>query len=272
MGDKTRSCIFCGRSAPEVKMTREHVIRDWLGQQLRAESPGRSPNTTIKSVSYPDEARAGPSQERPVHLWDYTLNDVCGSCNHGWLNREVEMPVQRQLLAMIRGAPAIVTSREIAVKVATWATKTAYVFGVMQENWRVLTPDQIGHLRQTLTPPPLVAVRLAHISYYEWLSIVSWSFGKLGGPREYGYVSNLMIGEMMLQVIIAGGAMSFGAITSVLPPHSIASSLAQLWPAPPVSVSFPPGPQLRRPMPEVAADWPLSGLQAVFPPPSDGDG
>ncbi len=68
-------CLFCGTTVR--KRTREHVWR----RALRAHFPP-APSLTFWEASTSGEF----VETRPMSQFDITLNDVCASCNSGWLN------------------------------------------------------------------------------------------------------------------------------------------------------------------------------------------
>ncbi|MFD8288819.1 hypothetical protein ACFV2B_11435 [Streptomyces lavendulae] len=90
-----KKCLFCGRSAPEAKMTGEHVLRRELINQVLWEAP-QSRTETVHH-GYSDGTQIAMSRQVPQSILNQTLKDVCGGCNNGWMNN-LEILAEKKLV------------------------------------------------------------------------------------------------------------------------------------------------------------------------------
>jgi hypothetical protein len=114
-----QACDFCGRSAPEVSLTKEHVF----AQSLRDTVERAAEHTYGNSADKSGELR-GSRYVRPVSMFDVTSRRICSESNSGWMS-ELEVaanPVIRRLIA----GKARLTGTEVDV-VRRWLVKTAVV-------------------------------------------------------------------------------------------------------------------------------------------------
>ncbi|MDF0528645.1 hypothetical protein P0W64_02330 [Tsukamurella sp. 8F] len=115
-----RTCDMCGKSTPEVRLSREHVfsqaLRDTVddhGDHVVTEAVGRK----IAEFEY--------SQcTRPVNLMDVTARTVCERCNNGWMSK-LESEANTTLRRLIDGTDSL-TANDVNV-VRLWCAKTAAV-------------------------------------------------------------------------------------------------------------------------------------------------
>jgi hypothetical protein len=135
-------CIFCGRSEPQVTITKEHLFSQWVDDVLTPEllGPGRSYERTT----------AGPDGSLLTTTWsseviaaiEKTL--VCGGapgrCNNGWMSG-LDGQVRHLAEPMMLGQPTVLTSQDQAV-VAAWAAMKSmvleYLWGTDQ---RIVLPQ-----------------------------------------------------------------------------------------------------------------------------------
>ena len=88
------TCLFCKRSPPDIKMSKEHIWSDWLDEIIPKQSTrteGFTPNIETNPhnwVSY-----QGDVGTKKVRI-------VCTDCNNGWMSQIVEnaKPYARQLV------------------------------------------------------------------------------------------------------------------------------------------------------------------------------
>lgn len=117
---QNRKCDMCGRSAPDVRMTKEHVF----AQSLR--------DTVIESDDHTFTSATGPTvagltrvdHHRPVNLMDVTTRTICDQCNNGWMS-ELEARANPTLRRLIAGADHLSADEVDAVRL--WSAKTAAV-------------------------------------------------------------------------------------------------------------------------------------------------
>lgn len=111
---------MCGRSAPEIRLSREHVIPRSLHDAV-----DRADDHTFTQGTGPSVARLTYSDHRrPTSLMDVTVRTVCTDCNNGWMSA-LEVRANPVLRRLINGADSV--TAEEADTVRLWAAKTAAV-------------------------------------------------------------------------------------------------------------------------------------------------
>ncbi|MGW1768878.1 hypothetical protein ACWCQL_33150 [Streptomyces sp. NPDC002073] len=150
-----KKCLFCGRSAPEVKMTGEHVLRRELINQVLWEAPQSRTETVHRG--YSDGTQIAMSRQVPQSILNQTLKDVCGGCNNGWMNN-LEILAEKKLVPLLRGEHTHVGKADAEV-LATWAAKTAMVRARVDGDDPYTVPeDHRTHIMNTNTPPANLTV------------------------------------------------------------------------------------------------------------------
>ncbi|WP_129557099.1 hypothetical protein [Klebsiella variicola] len=116
---RKKSCVFCGKSSDEVKITKEHVLPKWLKKIVQQ---GKW-NGYVSTFMEEDPV------SRSIHgqtIFDNTISVVCESCNNGWMSIDLEAPVSKILPSLIFGQPITLVREELDV-LSLWATKTAFM-------------------------------------------------------------------------------------------------------------------------------------------------
>lgn len=121
-----RTCDFCGRSAPEVSLSKEHVFARSLRDTVRNAEDHTYASATDKS----GRLKGGESVRR-VAMFDVTSRRVCGECNSGWMS-ELEVSANPVLRRLIAGETTL-TGAEVDV-VRRWLVKTAVVAHMAEPN------------------------------------------------------------------------------------------------------------------------------------------
>lgn len=198
-------CIFCGKSAPEVKMSNEHVIRSFLSNHLP--SPPTATTWEQTYVNPDDGSLISRVRKIPKSPLQITVNDICKTCNEGWLNLKVEQPIENQLEALIKGLPITITD-EISLKISTWAAKTAMVRARQDLEPYPIPQSHHEHLMVNLTPPDGTYVWLGFTQYEPNTYIRQYKFNVSveDSPLERGHLTTIVIGHMGLFVLGCEGA------------------------------------------------------------------
>lgn len=111
---------MCERSAPEVRLSREHV----LPRSLR-DTVDYSDGHTFTGGTGPTIARFEYSDyRRPTGLTDVTVRTVCTDCNNGWMSA-LEVQANPILRRLIDGADSVTATEADTVRL--WAAKTGAV-------------------------------------------------------------------------------------------------------------------------------------------------
>jgi hypothetical protein len=148
-----RACAFCGRKPPEVKMSKEHVVRSALRKHL---PHIEKPHQTQQQFLDPSDGKFRTREHvdrSPNAAFNMVVRHVCKPCNEGWLVRSVERPVEQLLGAMLTGTPALI-SKSDSEALGLWAAKTAAMRALMDPGMRFIPEDHYHHIRDRLQPPP----------------------------------------------------------------------------------------------------------------------
>src|SRR4051794_11471516 len=70
-----KTCVFCGSGG---KLTGEHVFGDWLSRI------GLSTESVLQAAGPLNRSLRRMGVTRP---FGWTVRDVCGPCNNGWMSR-----------------------------------------------------------------------------------------------------------------------------------------------------------------------------------------
>ncbi len=106
-----RACVFCEQPG---RITREHAIPVWVSDALGV-------------VRVDPMTRGAGTVARPMNGLDILVNDVCSSCNGGWMS-ELEAAFKTSVPGILigDGMPITIQPAEQGV-LALWAAKTAYM-------------------------------------------------------------------------------------------------------------------------------------------------
>lgn len=121
-----RACDFCGGSAPEVSLSKEHVFA-----QLLRDTVTHAEDHTYASATDKSGQLKGGKSVRPVAMFDVTSRRVCRECNSGWMS-ELEVAANPVLRRLIAGETTL-TGAEVDV-VRRWLVKTAVVAHMAEPN------------------------------------------------------------------------------------------------------------------------------------------
>ncbi len=152
--NNTTPCIFCGKSSPEVKITKEHVLRKWLKQHLSI------PDTHICwQQNYLDKFKENIYWEKiiPIEPYEMTVREVCKTCNEGWLNLEIEIPVQKTLVSLAKLENIYIDINETQ-KLAIWAAKTAAIRALIDSGERAIPKEHYYYIKEKKLPPPQTSI------------------------------------------------------------------------------------------------------------------
>lgn len=156
---ENRTCIICGRTGAEVKITREHTFPNWINEVLTQVVVG-------PDITYERSIQRGPQAGTP-QVWPaaqvagHTVRAVCETCNSGWMAK-LEGAVRPLITPMIKGESNTLTIDE-QITVATWAAMKAAVFEYVWTDDPILTAADREIIMTQNRPPARVQVRLAAI-------------------------------------------------------------------------------------------------------------
>ena len=217
-----RQCIFCGRSAPDVRITREHVYQKAFKQVLNQASP------FFWRSSQPALGQGNEERIQPHGIFDLQVNAVCAPCNNGWLNTEVERPAEGHLKQMMLGLPLEI-DRAACLHISRWAAKTAAMRALLDRPPYPIPTEHFRWIMERLEPPPYTAVWLGRCSTTECCLGRQVRVGVGGKGSGSGHITTTHLGAMAL--FVTGAADTVAAVN--LEHHFRKFShfpLIQLWP------------------------------------------
>jgi len=198
-----KHCVFCKKSPPDVKMSREHVLRARIGKVL---PPCKKSHLIQKNFSSDVKSYKSRSLLIPESPYNWTVTDICKTCNEGWLHDDVEVPAEESLFSLIQGVE-IEIPLATATALALWAAKTAAVRGIMDPKPMAISPEHFSWIKDNLAPPPYTYVWLARSEYTPDSFTRHLKFGIASNDGlELGHMSTIVIGHLAFFVLGCGSA------------------------------------------------------------------
>ena len=219
-------CLFCGRTAPEVKITSEHVLRRWYRQHIEAVPDGVYDRTSLSSVLDPETGKVvRADQVIPESAWEQRLREVCSDCNE-WSNNAIEVPAQSVALALMLGHP-LSLSMAGSAHLATWAAKTAMVRDAAEPGMRTVSRDQWAWLRESASPPLGTAVFAGMVRERHPSALTRHR--RIGGPHEAR--THISMFELAHLVLVVVGSDDLGVSHELTTRLFEVPKMKPLWPA-----------------------------------------
>lgn len=204
MSHPKKSCAFCGRSAPEVKMSKEHVLRAKLAKFDTGGTTHMDFEQKYRPLD-PEGELFARSLNIPKRHFDQTVNDVCKPCNEGWLVDDVEDPAERWIVGAMQGRRFASLTAEAARALALWGAKTAAVRALVDPGHRAIPKEHYAHIMTRLEPPPNTSVWLAHV---DSRGIPFTRHARYGLWRDTelvnAHLTSILLGDMAIYVLGAG--------------------------------------------------------------------
>jgi len=196
-------------------MSNEHVIRSAISKYLP--SPPTKTNWPQKYLSPEDGRMVERHRQLPRSPLQATINDVCKECNEGWLEAKVEVPVENELEALIKGIP-LNLSPPALLQICTWASKTAMVRARLDRQPYPIPAEHHKYLMENLAPPPGTYVWLAATEYEPNTYIRQYKFQiyNSGDPIGVGHLTTIIIGHMGLFILGSDGSSTNDVLQSAI--------------------------------------------------------
>lgn len=222
-----KCCVFCGKSPPEIKLTREHVLRKAIAKILPYE-PGI--NLLQSSFDRVTARQKRTTKFLPQTNYNLTVNDVCKNCNEGWLNVKIELAVEKYLFALIVGTE-IDLPKPASDLLALWAAKTAAVRGLMDSRPLAVPPEHFAWIKNNLTPPPFTYVWIGRCEF----TPEGWTrHRRLAAEHnknvDFVHMTTLAIGHVVFYVLGCGGKMGLEMCAETIA-NLDWHPIFQIWPA-----------------------------------------
>jgi hypothetical protein len=137
------TCVGCGKPFTEVARSREHILPEWLAQEIE------QPDLSLKQYRHDDD-QAEDELLRSHDLGNFAIKNVCKSCNNEWMSR-LEGRAKTTLMALMNmQASLLQLSDDQRTTVAAWAIKTAFMIASAQQS----ITDLPWHLFRQLAEEP----------------------------------------------------------------------------------------------------------------------
>jgi hypothetical protein len=230
------TCIFCGQRR---KMSREHVIPQWVSRLLAKDPRGfRGPvrvgvwgrgNTLARTITHSE-------------VINMQTKRVCKVCNEGWMEQRLERPCQSVLGPLIAGEDRVLDPPSQAL-VAAWIAKTAMTARYAFTPIEPVEPDWLRLMYEHQRPPDTwhiwlgsyVGSRPLHLGHHDITVTFPDSDPESNSEAvvtPHGVLLTLAVGYAFLQVLgIKGGAPQN---PDRLP------DLFRIWPLATTPVNWPP--------------------------------
>ena len=217
------ACAFCDSNG---SLTREHVWPDWYSREIQARG------VTLTASSSVVKNRI-----------EVTV-PVCATCNNGWMS-VLENDTKPLLLSMMnapaRNNPSICLSPADQTRLATWAVKTAYLIDAYQQP--AVPRGFLHQLALKRVPNDWTVVWVGGYSADVAVRAEKWAMDFLastGTPTvnsPNGFVVTFTLANVLFQVM---GHFNGGTARMRDDRRQYGGALFRLWPAPAVSLSWPP--------------------------------
>lgn len=222
-----RKCIFCGS---RKKITREHVVPDWIRKVIPRKSDTRThsglrflgvgtPNVTIVPFLNPQRGNSG---NRKLFM-------VCHACNTGWM-KDLQDELIPLLTPLMRGNWEDFTEAA-ASRIAVWAAMTVSVIAMSYRDSKGVTTVERKFIRENRAVPPNWLVWIGRASGFEdvsysnraaWIVLTKDGINR-GEPNTT--VTTIVLGQLLIHAISVPDAdllprpLPYGLEYGVLPVH-----------------------------------------------------
>jgi hypothetical protein len=239
-----RRCIFCERQPPDVKISREHIFGDWLGEIFPRDA------TTTHTHGVIDWPVTGPAEVPPTvtigggqgHSGTKKVKVVCATCNETWLSAKIEAAAKPVLTSLIAGRPGEL-SVAMQRTLATWAAKTVMTAEHVNKRPAVILQSERTWLKENLSPPPGWFVAAMPYNGAEWRDLgIFQHTGRLAipsdtGPEIEGHLGLTFFGMGRLFLLVRYS--SWSRIWDMFSGDGVMETL-RIWPPRQTSISWTP--------------------------------
>lgn len=194
--ENKKKCIFCKRSPPEVRLTREHLLPKWMKKKITNKKTffykgGYSTSPTNLPLKY--EVR----QMNGLSPFDLTVSAVCNECNNGWMSIDLEEPIQPLLIDICGGVSRHITSSEASL-LARWALKTSIVKALTEKGYFAI-PD--NHVASVFCGKMPEHVNVWIGCYPDEIGFVSRFQRVMSSQGHRTYIASFQINSLFIHVI-----------------------------------------------------------------------
>ncbi|MCP3432990.1 hypothetical protein [Stutzerimonas stutzeri] len=193
-------CAFCGKSPPEVRITKEHV----LAKKFRDRFP-EAPNQrrwNNKVYIYSGDTDPSFACNIPQGPFNSTIRRVCNECNNGWMST-LENEADPYLMSLIYGEP-VIRDNQMRIILSAWAAKTAAVYALLHKDGVNAVPDfHYRYLHDTNWAPPYTHVwrGSGEFNSNTMLRYVRGSLERDANECDHVHLSAIWIGHAVFYVL-----------------------------------------------------------------------
>jgi len=121
------NCVGCGKPFTEVARSREHILPEWLAQEVE------QPHLNLNQYRH-DEDKVEDELLRSHDLGSFVIKNVCSACNNGWMSRLEgrAKPILVELMNMRTSLLQLSTDQRTTL--SAWAIKTAFMIASAQQS------------------------------------------------------------------------------------------------------------------------------------------
>jgi hypothetical protein len=222
---KFKTCVFCKKSSPEVKISREHVLRKKI-KNILPEIDGMFLHQFNFDTQTGDLSHK--SKNIPQSPYELQVNDVCKTCNEGWMER-LEVEAEEFLFPLISGE-IIELPKNATDILALWGAKTAAVRGLVDSKTIAVPSEHFSWIKENLTPPPFTFMWMGRAEFKPESLTRQLTFKlQYSGKLVYLHLTTLVIGHVVFFILGCGDQVG---VETCLPTISYlnAQSIFRIWP------------------------------------------
>lgn len=255
-------CLFCHNT----KLTREHVIPDWIQEIIPKTTDSKQKFTINQSLpsKEPPHRRPRHSHSRVLqgHPISRKIKAVCEHCNTGWMS-VLEDELKQRLTALVLGEKLTLSCWDQR-RVATWAVKTAMTAEFLDPDSAAIAFCEREYLKLHREPPKAFFVWAGHYDgmrhsadlhhHSTHLSIGPPTTAETSMPPN-AQTTLIGLGRLFLQI----SSSSLAGIKFHLQDETV-SNLRSLWPPGDSDLIWPPATSLSDDDIRII----ISGINATF--------
>lgn len=208
------------------------MISAWLSSKI-----GNGASTVIWNQNYMDittETLMQADRILPHSPYDAVVGEVCKICNEGWLNEEVEKPVQTILPELAKGQFANLRNSHLN-SLSLWAAKVASIRGLMDKGKRAIPREHYTWMYENREPPPNTFIWMAKCDspLDTWTRHLRFELETNDSHIKF-HATTIVLGNLMFHIVGISDVPSFLDLDDIgsLFADSSSGACFLLWPNP----------------------------------------
>ncbi|WP_323210762.1 hypothetical protein [Vibrio parahaemolyticus] len=229
---KNKVCIFCNRTYPEVKMSKEHIIRKKFRKLLGL---GGIAHHWEQKIVNQSTGSIEPLEKRiPQSPYETTLNKVCKECNESWLN-DIENNVEHLLVSLALNNQEIRGTIEDSKSLALWSYKTSVIKAKADTIFNPIPESYYLWVKDKQEPAPYTFIYL-----FKCESAPDNFFIRnlphtvsLGNHHQFDcHQTTILLGKMLIYVLGFNKEVIAESVIDVIENKITPNSYVRVWPNP----------------------------------------